>query len=242
MNISGQLWICSGLQPPCNKSSKIGLGDLFGNRERDFFFVHSCWVHNRLPELQKYLVMLMFSASSCQRGAGRRKIREGSESPGRCATQQGMVRGAQSSLQLGRVLRRAVWRYQLESGKQHSLLASPGISALSGTAHLGHSWELFDVVPLRGLQCRRPGPGLLEVLLQMFNFFFSLFAKLWESRKEKEADFAHDFYTDILHWKLSCLPNYSTYLLCHSKHFFICHCCVIRQLEREIKRGLRQIR
>lgn len=45
---------------------KVGLGDLFGNRERDFTAVDSCWVHKRLTELQKYLPALMSLVSNCQ--------------------------------------------------------------------------------------------------------------------------------------------------------------------------------
>lgn len=126
--------------------------------------------------------------------------------------------------------------------KKSRLLARLGISVSCYMAHLGHTWEHFTLYRSGDSNAKGPARDLLEALLQIFSFFFLFFAKLWESRKDKAAVFLHDFYTDILHWKLACLPKHGTYLLCHSKRFFMCRCCVIRQLEGEIKCGLRQNR
>lgn len=45
----------------------------------------------------------------------------------------------------------------------------------------------FNVVPLRGQQCKREAHGLLEVLLQIFNFFFGFCEAIGIQKRKRNS-------------------------------------------------------
>lgn len=186
----------------------------------------------------------MFSTSNCQRGARRRKLISNLKAQEcvRCSRAWGRdrswdVRAGMDAPRCPVEVPAPAW----EAAEPVSQVEHLG-TVLYGT--FGTYLGTFNVVPVRGHQCKRPGCGLLKVWLKIFNFFFFFFCLLWSCRspekKKKQLLFVtlyrHSSLEVVLFTKPWYIPSLSF------KALFIYRCCVIRRLEREIKCGLRQSR